>query len=81
MVVSLRFGARGAIGETLSRNALSKPETCDRCKPMRGKLNETGTLVSDRVHLGEIAVIPGVSGFGRAAAFRRIACRSPTAPI
>jgi nucleoside-diphosphate kinase len=28
-------------------------------QPAPAKLNETGTLLSDRVHLGEIAVIPG----------------------
>jgi hypothetical protein len=27
---------------------------------MPEKLNETGTLVSERVHLGEILVIPGL---------------------
>jgi nucleoside-diphosphate kinase len=31
-------------------------------QPTPEKLNETGTLVSERVHLGEIAVIPGPDG-------------------
>jgi hypothetical protein len=46
------------------------------------KLNETGTVVADRVHLGEIAVIPPIDRLLRpAATYRLIACRSPTAPI
>jgi hypothetical protein len=45
-------------------------------------VNETGTLVSERVHLCEIVVIPGIDRLLReAGAFRLIACRSPVAPI
>ena len=55
----------GAIGEIA---ALTSPKTCEafgRLKPMPEKLNKTGTLVSDRVHLREIVVIPGVDCLAR----------------
>jgi len=60
MVVSSGSALMGAIGEIA---ALTSPKTCEafgRLKPMPEKLNKTGTLVSDRVHLREIVVIPGV---------------------
>jgi hypothetical protein len=43
--------------------APTPPKTCEafgRLKAMPEKLNETGTLVSERVHLREILVIPGL---------------------
>jgi hypothetical protein len=43
--------------------APTPPKTCEafgRLKPMPEKLNETGTLVSERVHLREIPVTPGL---------------------
>jgi hypothetical protein len=49
-----------AISETA---APTPPKTCEafgRLKSMPEKLNETGTLVSERVHLREILVIPGL---------------------
>jgi hypothetical protein len=49
---------------------------------MPTKLNETGTPVSDRVHLDEIAVIPGLDGRpGYLSAFCLVACRWREAPI
>jgi hypothetical protein len=51
-------------------------------KPIFEKVKETGTLVSEMVHVREIAVIPGPDRVpGQSGAFRLIACRSPTAPI
>jgi hypothetical protein len=45
-------------------------------------VNETGTTVSEKVHLGEIVVIQGIDELpGRLAARHLIACRAPTAPI
>jgi hypothetical protein len=45
-------------------------------------VNETGTTVSEWVHLGEIVVIPRIDELpGRSAAFHLIACRAPMAPI
>jgi hypothetical protein len=50
-------------------------------------MNRTGTLVSEWVHLDEIAVILAVvgsarrSGLARLRPFRRIACRLVMAPI
>jgi hypothetical protein len=60
MVVSSGSALMGAIGEIA---ALTSPKTCEafgRLNPMPWKLNKTGTLVSERVHLREIVVIPGV---------------------
>jgi hypothetical protein len=49
---------------------------------MPEKLNETGTLVSDKVHVREIVVIRGLDGAaGPFAAFGLIACRCTMAPI
>jgi hypothetical protein len=57
-------------------------ETFGRSKPIRKKLNETGTLVSEKVHVREIVVIPGSFGLsGRASAFGLVACRWRAAPI
>jgi hypothetical protein len=56
MVVSLRFGAVGAIGETAGPQR-PPTRTFDRWKPMPDNLNETGMVTSERVHVGEIAVI------------------------
>jgi hypothetical protein len=50
-------------------------------------MNRTGTLISEWVHLDEIAVISGIAGVARlpdpraTRAFRRIACRPAMAPI
>jgi hypothetical protein len=65
MVVSSRFGADGAIGDIA---AVAPPQTrkaSGRLQATPEKVNETGTLVSERVHLREIVVIPG-SVAGRA---------------
>jgi hypothetical protein len=61
MVVSSRFGATCAIGENAARNALELIEACDRLKTIPAKVNETGTVTSERVHVGEIAVIFAVN--------------------
>jgi hypothetical protein len=61
MVVSSGFGADGAFGESC-RNTPKTCEACGRLQPTPEKLNETGTLVSERVHLREIVVIPGCDG-------------------
>jgi hypothetical protein len=58
MVVSSRFGADRAIGDIA---AVAPPQFCEasgRLKPILEKVNETGTLVSERVHVREIVVIP-----------------------
>jgi hypothetical protein len=50
-------------------------------------MNRTGTLISEWVHLGEIAVILAMVGgsdgpaFAQLRPFRRIACRLAMAPI
>jgi hypothetical protein len=50
-------------------------------------MNRAGTLISEWVHLGEIAVILGIDGvagwpgLARLRPFRRIACRLAMAPI
>jgi hypothetical protein len=50
-------------------------------EPSSEKLNETGTLVSERVHVREIVVIPQPALPVGARAFGLIACRAPAAPI
>jgi hypothetical protein len=76
------FGAICAIGEALSPVTPQTRETLGQLKPSFEKLNETGTLVSDMVHIREIAVIPRRrSAAGQPAAFRLIACRCAMAPI
>jgi hypothetical protein len=82
MVVSSRFGADGAIGEAAAATPQKPARRAVDCKPMPEKLNETGTPVSERVHLREIVVIPGRAGLpGQSGAFRLVACRWPMAPI
>jgi hypothetical protein len=66
----------------LSGKVTSTAEAFGRSKPTLAKLNETATFVSERVHVGEIVVIHDTAGLpGRSGAVRRIACRSPDAPI
>jgi nucleoside-diphosphate kinase len=76
MVVSLRFGADGAIGETATLASRNARRTFGRSKPIGKKLNEAGTLVSERVHVCEIVVIPasGRAGTGRRFSPGRLPC-------
>jgi hypothetical protein len=55
-------------------------------KPIAEKVNETGTITSEKVHLGEIAVTLGAAAvpegeFETVRRWCRIACRPPIAPI
>jgi hypothetical protein len=49
-----------AIGDCCRRAPSKTCEACGRLQPTREKVNETGTLVSEWVHVGEIVVIPGL---------------------
>jgi hypothetical protein len=57
IVVSFGFGAFGARGECSVRNAVKIRQAFGRSKPILANVNATGTVVSDRVHVGEIVVI------------------------
>jgi hypothetical protein len=77
----LGFGAIGAISDARQR-PLNQRGVGRWSKRTPEKLNESGMFVSERVHLREIAVIPGTDcPPGASRAFRLIACRSPMAPI
>jgi hypothetical protein len=58
MVVSSRFGA-GAPSVKHCPEAPSKRRGVRSIEPAPLRLNETGMTVSEKVHLGEIVVIPG----------------------
>jgi hypothetical protein len=80
MVVSLGSALMAPSVKLLPRNAPC--ETFGRLQPTPEKVNETGTLVSERVHVREIVVISGLDCLlGQSGAFRVVACRSPMAPI
>jgi hypothetical protein len=82
MVVSSSSASLAPSVKLLSGKVTSTAEAFEPSKPSLVKLNETATFVSERVHVGEIAVIRDVARLpGRSRAFRRIACRSPVAPI
>jgi hypothetical protein len=54
----------------------SQQRTSGRSKPTLAKLNETGTLLAERVHVREIVVIPLFARQpDQVSAFRLIACR------
>jgi hypothetical protein len=81
MVVLLGFGAIGAVSDARQR-PLNQGGVGRWSKRRPESLNETGTFVSERVHLREIVVIAGTDcPPGASLAFRLIACRSPMAPI
>ncbi len=59
MVVSSDLAPRAPSVKSTSRDAFAKWRGVRLLEPMACRLNETGTTVSERVHLGEIVVIPG----------------------
>jgi hypothetical protein len=62
-------------------SGISSSEAPGRLQPIAEKLNETGTPVSDWVHLGEIAVIPALAAELSNPTWCAVACRRPEAPI
>jgi hypothetical protein len=56
----LRFGAASAIGEIAAPVTPFTREAFGRLKLTPEKVNETGTFVSDAVHVCEIVVISGI---------------------
>jgi hypothetical protein len=85
MIISW-FGATGVIDEAPNASRECDPGAFDRWKPIAEKLNETRTMLSETVHLGEIAVTLGAAAAPQGAPETvrrccRIACRPPMAPI
>jgi hypothetical protein len=59
MVISLRLALIGAQGETSGRDILKQRRHPVDVEPIPLVLNGAKTSAAERVHLGEIIVIPG----------------------